>query len=101
MDTYPTSAEISLLELQCSLTLVISSRQELRYQIICASDERLALKLADHIPSQLLTQLLQALFNNGPPLRAFRIVQWIFLPQQSFFLLNSYPLLRQFPNPLL
>lgn len=43
---------------------MIGPGKQLGTQVICPSDERLALELAYHVPSQLLRELLETLLNH-------------------------------------
>lgn len=90
-----THAYLQKLEIIEILTLMVRSREQLGNQIICASNKRLALKLANHVVSHLFRNLLNARLYNGPPLSLFGNEIFIILIKPTFLLLDLQSLIGQ------
>lgn len=77
------------------LTLVVSPRQQLGDQIVGASDEGLALELADHVIRHLVGNIPYSGFYDSPSMGPLDCIVLVVSPQPAFVLLDFQALVGQ------
>jgi len=74
--------------------LVVCPQQKLGNSVVCASNKRLAFKLANHIVGHVLGHVLQTLDQHSPSLGTLHLKVLVTFIQESLFYLNIHSHVR-------